>query len=118
MSPGKTSEIDPQQLSAEGEVHAFVSDTFDVHAVAQPHQAQEVGASLLDDSRPNPLQDVLSGPQLKDDALDAGAMEEQGEERSRRTTSNDHNRRPIRGRHAFGHRTNVRYLNFDRRNFV
>ncbi len=90
-----------------------MADTFDVHAVAQPYRAQEGGASVLDDSSSNPLQDVLPGPQLEDDALDTGAMEEQGEERARRTTPYDHNLRPISGRHAFGHRTNVRYLNFD-----
>jgi hypothetical protein len=118
MSPGETSEVDPQKLSAKGEVHAFVSETFDVHAIAQSHRAQQVGASVFDDPRPNPVEDVLSGPQLEDDALDAGATEEQGEERARRTTSDDDNLCPISVRHAFGHRTNVRYLNIDPRNFV
>ena len=80
---GQSLEIDAQHLAGVGQIHSFVDEALGIHALADPRLPQDLGAPVLDDPGPHPLQHVLTGAKLEDDAVDPAQVEEMGEERAR-----------------------------------
>lgn len=50
---------------------------------------EKVDGALLEDAGPDPRQDVFAAPRLKDDRVDAGAVEQLSEEQTGRTRTDD-----------------------------
>src|SRR6266849_2123026 len=93
------------------EVDAVVHDPLAVHALADPCVAQQVGRSLLEHARPNPLLDVLSAAILDDDGLDSCNLEQAGERQAGRPRAHDPDLRARRLQSPSSSRTRWNTLN-------
>src|SRR5690606_40339690 len=82
-------EVDPDPPSRERELDALVDVALDGEALAESEPREHLGAALLEHAGPDAPENVGAAAALEHDVLDAGAVQEVGEQGARRPSADD-----------------------------
>src|SRR5690606_24204476 len=86
---GVPREIDPQAPAGERDLHPVVHETLPIHSRADPGPPQDLDGALLEHARPDAPEDMVAGPPLEHDGVDAVQMQQLGEQEPRRPRADD-----------------------------
>ncbi len=86
---GEGGEVDTVAAAVEAQLYAVVAQPLAVHALPGAGRAQHVRRALLQDPGPLPPLDVVAVAALQDDRVDAGVVQQPGEEEAGGTGPDD-----------------------------